>query len=131
MSEPGALAAAIVTSGGKVLIGRSADRNPPWVFPAGPIESGESPEDAAVRETRRTAGLGVRSGGIVGSWIDPRDGYLVIYVAAIPAGEADAAADGADLAEVRWVTLAEAAELMTHMSTPVRRYLQRTLDGDW
>ncbi len=131
MSEPGALAAAIVVSGGKVLIGRRGDRNPSWVFPAGPIEAGESPEDAAVRETRRTAGLGVRSGGIIGSRVHPRAGHLVLYVAATPVGEADAVADGAELAEVRWVTLAEAAELMGHMPGPVRRYLQRAMEGDW
>jgi 8-oxo-dGTP pyrophosphatase MutT (NUDIX family) len=42
---------AVVASGLGVLIGRRRDRRPPWTFPGGKIEPGESAEDAAMRET--------------------------------------------------------------------------------
>ncbi len=51
------MAAAIVTSRLGVLAGRRRDGNPPWTFPAGKVEPGESQEDAAVRETWEETGL--------------------------------------------------------------------------
>jgi 8-oxo-dGTP diphosphatase len=125
----GAVAAAIVTTTKGVLVGRRSDRNPPWTFPSGTIESGESPEDAAVRETREETGLGVRAEGIIGSRRHPRTGRLIVYVAATLVGDPDAVADGIELTEVRWAGLAEAAELMGDMSETVRRHLIRTFDG--
>ena len=50
------VAAAVVTSGLGVLVGRRRDGNPPWMFPGGKIEPGESPEDAAVREALERPG---------------------------------------------------------------------------
>jgi 8-oxo-dGTP diphosphatase len=72
------VAAVIVTSGDGVLVGRRSDGNPPWTFPAGKIEVGESPEDTAMRETREETRLGVRSRGIIGSRIHPRTGRLIV-----------------------------------------------------
>jgi len=46
-----AIAVAIVTSHLGALVGRRRDGSPPWTFPGGKIEAGESPEGAAVRET--------------------------------------------------------------------------------
>jgi 8-oxo-dGTP pyrophosphatase MutT (NUDIX family) len=45
------------------VVGRRRDGNPPWTFPGGKIEPGESPEDAAVRETLEEIGLRVRVTG--------------------------------------------------------------------
>ena len=136
MTEPSsaagqqAVAAAVVTGRKGVLVGRRNDGNPLWTFPAGKIEAGESPEDTAVRETGEETGLGVRSGGIIGSRIHPQTGRLIVYVAATPAHEMDVFAAGAgELAEVRWVSPAEAAELMDDMSDAVRQYLRRTLES--
>jgi 8-oxo-dGTP pyrophosphatase MutT (NUDIX family) len=56
------VAAAIITSRPGVLVGRRRDGHPPWTFPAGTIEPGESPEDAAVRETLEETGLRVAEG---------------------------------------------------------------------
>jgi 8-oxo-dGTP diphosphatase len=53
-SEEQAIAAAIIARGGSVLLvkRRASEGKLSWQFPAGAIEEGESPEDAAVREAR-------------------------------------------------------------------------------
>ena len=120
-------------------MGKRRDGQPPWTFPAWKIEPGESPEDAAVRETLEEAGLRVRATGVIGSRVHPLTGARIDYVAAVPASEADgrtreaiedsaASADG-ELTEVRWVTRAEAGELMGDMSEGMRQHLHVALDG--
>ncbi len=57
---PKPIAIAVVESDGRFLIGqRSADGPLPglWEFPGGKVESGETPEQAAVRECREETGL--------------------------------------------------------------------------
>jgi 8-oxo-dGTP diphosphatase len=124
-SGPGrpAVAVAIVISHLGVLVGRRRDGKPPWVFPGGKIEPGESPEEAAVRETLEETGLRVRATRVIGSRVHPVTGVRIVYVAAVPPGEADAVAAGDELAEVRWVSPAEAEELMPGMYEPVRQFL--------
>ncbi len=117
------MAAAIVTSRLGVLAGRRRDGNPPWTFPGGKIEPGESPEDAAVRETLEETGLRVRATGIIGSRVHPRTGVMITYVAAVPLAGTGGVATGQELDEVRWVSRAEAQELMGDMAEPVCRYL--------
>ncbi len=49
------VAAAVIYRGGQVLVGqrREADRHPlKWEFPGGKVESGESPQQALIRELR-------------------------------------------------------------------------------
>jgi 8-oxo-dGTP diphosphatase len=49
------VSAAIIHRGGRVLVGqrRKADRHPlKWEFPGGKVESGETPQQALVRELR-------------------------------------------------------------------------------
>jgi 8-oxo-dGTP pyrophosphatase MutT (NUDIX family) len=116
-STPGqqAVAAAIVISRLGVLAGRRRDGNPPWTFPAGKIEPGESPADAAVRETREETGLRIRAADVIGGRIHPLTGVRIIYVAATPANETEVQIREVsyELTEVRWVSLAEADELMS------------------
>jgi len=120
--------AAIVTSGQGVLIGRRNDRTPPWTFIAGEVEPGERPEDAAVREVKEETGLEVRAGQIVGERDHPATGRHMIYMAAEPTrGTEVFVGDEAELAEVRWVSLAEADELLPGMFGPVREYLAATI----
>jgi 8-oxo-dGTP pyrophosphatase MutT (NUDIX family) len=48
------LALAVVTGPVGVLVGRRRDGVPPWVFPGGKVEVGESAAQAAVRECLET-----------------------------------------------------------------------------
>jgi 8-oxo-dGTP diphosphatase len=120
-----AVAMTIVTSRLGVLVGRRRDGNPPWTFPGGKTEPGESPEDAAVRETLEETGLRVRATWIIGQRVHPRTGVLITYVAAAPVEGVNATAAGQELDVVRWVSLTEALELMGNMAEDVRQYLRR------
>ena len=120
--------AAIVTSGEGVLVGRRNDGIPPWTFIAGQVDFGERPEDAAVREVKEEAGLLVTVGSAVGERVHPKTGRSMIYIAAQPAhGTSIHVGDEAELAEVRWVSLAELDELMPDAFGPVRAYLEQAL----
>ena len=55
---------------GKVLLQRRGDSNR-WGFPGGAIEPGETPETAAVRETKEETGLDVSIGRLIGVYTDP------------------------------------------------------------
>jgi 8-oxo-dGTP diphosphatase len=123
--------AAIVTSDLGVLVGRRNDRTPPWTFITGEVEPGELPEDAAVREVKEETGLEVRAGQVIGERNPhPATGRHMIYMAAEPTrGTGVFVGDEAELAEVRWVYLAEADELLRGMFGPVREYLERTLSS--
>lgn len=127
--EPEPVVAAIVTSHAGVLIARRNDGSPPWTFIAGKIEPGESPADAAVREVKEETGLRIRAGGVIGRRVHPQTGRTMVYMAARPTHGTDAfVGDTEELAEVRWVTLDEADELMSGMIyEPVRAHLQQTL----
>jgi 8-oxo-dGTP pyrophosphatase MutT (NUDIX family) len=115
----------VVTCPLGALVGRRRDAKPPWTFPGGKIEPGESPEDAAVRESLEETGLQIRATGIIGSRVHPRTGVPIVYVAAVVVSEVSGQADG-ELAEVRWVSMAEAEELMGDMFAVVRQHLRRT-----
>ena len=128
--EPQPVVAAIVVSPLGVLVGRRNDGKPPWTFIAGEIEPGESPADAAVREVKEETGLVVAHGGIVGRRVHPKTGRTMIYMSARPTHGTDIfVGDEDELAEVRWVSLAEADELMQPygMFDKVHAYLERAL----
>jgi 8-oxo-dGTP pyrophosphatase MutT (NUDIX family) len=121
------VAVAIVTSRRGVLVGKRRDGEPPWVFPGGKIEPGESPEDAAVRETLEETRLRVRATGVIGSRVHPQTGVLIVYVAAVLADRAHDVAAGDELAAVRWVSPTGADELMGEIFSNVRVYVRETL----
>ena len=52
------IAAAVIVQGGRFLLVQRAvsEGSLSWQFPAGEVEIGETPEDAAVRETAEEAG---------------------------------------------------------------------------
>lgn len=120
--------AAVVTSERGVLAGKRADGHPPWTFIAGEVEPGERPEDAAVREVKEETGLEVAAGRVIGRRVHPDTGRTLIYMAARPThGTEVFVGDERELTEVRWLSLAEADELLTGMHAPVRAYLSRTI----
>jgi 8-oxo-dGTP diphosphatase len=101
----------VVRDGAVLLVHRP--RYDDWTFPKGKLEAGESWEDAARREVAEETGLDCRPGAEVG-----RTHYEV-------RGEPKEvryyrmAADGEPLAQnevdaVRWVSLDEAARLLTY-----------------
>jgi 8-oxo-dGTP diphosphatase len=124
------IATAIVTSNLGVLVGRRNDGKPPWTFIAGEVEPGESPADAAEREVKEETGLEVEAGQVIGERVHPKTGRTMIYMAARPVrGTEVIVGDEDELAEVRWVSLAEADELMAAygMFEPVHEHLAREL----
>ena len=124
--EPASVAAAIITSDGTILVARRHDRIPPWTFPATEIEAGESPAVAAARAVRKETGLTPTVDHVIGRRIHPKTGRVMIYLATSVDGT-DAKVGDADLAEVRWIDLAEADQLMPDMFPTVRQHLGRVL----
>jgi 8-oxo-dGTP pyrophosphatase MutT (NUDIX family)/transcriptional regulator with XRE-family HTH domain len=125
LNEVRPVVAAIVTSPLGVLIGRRNDGKPPWTFIAGEVEPGERPEDAAVREVKEETGLLVKAGALIGERVHPKTGRTMIYMAATPTHGTDVfVGDPDELAEVRWVSVAEAEELLPGMFKPVLDYLR-------
>lgn len=112
---------------GRLLLVRR--RNEPgrglWSLPGGRCEAGESPADAAVRETLEETGLVVEAGALVGRVERPAptgDTYVIDDVACTVVGGALRPGDDAD--DARWVTAAELAAL------PVTAGLVEAL-SDW
>jgi len=123
------VAAAIVTSHLGVLAGRRNDNRPPWTFISGEVEPGESIADAAIREVKEETGLLVRAARQeIGRRVHPKTRRLMIYLACQPTEGVDVfVGDEDELAEVRWLTLPEADELLPGMFEPVHEYLERTI----
>jgi 8-oxo-dGTP pyrophosphatase MutT (NUDIX family)/transcriptional regulator with XRE-family HTH domain len=132
--EPQPVATAIVTSRQGVLVGKRNDGKPPWTFIAGEVEPGETASFAAVREVKEETGLETQASHEIGRRVHPRTGRTMIYIAVVPMRPDDLdvfVGDSEELAEVRWVSLAEADELMEAygMFEPVHDYLAATIGG--
>lgn len=128
--EPPPVVAAIVTSDLGVLAGRRNDDQPPWTFIAGQCQPGESSADTAVREVKEETGLEVIPGRVLGRRVHPDTNRTMVYLAARPADPQRldvSVGDEDELAEVRWLTLSEAEELLPGMFPPVHAYLSRAL----
>lgn len=128
MSEP-SIVAAIVTSPEGVLLGRRHDGRPPWTFPAGATELGESPQQTAARECLEETGLAVEAHEVLGERDHPKTGRHMIYVACRPVnGTQVVVGDPDELAEVAWRKLDELDELMPYgVFDPVMEHLRASL----
>lgn len=123
-----AIAAAIVTSQRGVLVERRHDGRPLWTFPAGEVEPGEAPTDTAIRETKEECGLTIVVSHIIGERTHPKTGRHMLYLAARPYQGTDVHnGDENELAEVKWVSLAEAEQLLAGMYEPVHEHLAHVL----
>ena len=121
--EPAQVTAAIITSDLGVLIERRRDGIPPWTFPAGEMHPGESPAETITRKVPQETGLEVVPDHVIGRRIHPKTGRVMIYMQARAVGTGTHVGDRADLAEVKWATIAETRDLMPDMFPPVRAYL--------
>lgn len=88
--ERPAISASITLQDGKLLLAQRKVREGSlsWQFPAGEVEAGESPAQAAVRETGEEVDLAVHATKLLGERIHPTTGRRMAYVACdIDSGE--------------------------------------------
>ena len=127
--RPG-IAAAIVTDAGRVLMVRRRVREGQlsWQFPAGEIEAGESPEQAAVRETQEETGLTVKATKLLGNRVHPKTGRLMSYTACEVVSGVAEVVDTEELDAFSWVALADIPEYIPYgLFEPVQEYLANSL----
>ena len=117
--NPVPAAGVILAAGEKVLLvkRRFDPRAGTWCLPAGFMESGETPEQAALRELEEETGLRARLTGLFGVYAgfdDPRvRAILILYTAEEPAGTLSA---GDDALETRFFGLARLPKLIAFES---------------
>ncbi len=113
--RPG-IAAAIVTDAGRVLMVRRrvSEGQLSWQFPAGEIEPGESPEQAAVRETQEETGLTVKVVELLGERVHPKTGRRMSYTACEVLSGTAAVVDTEELDALAWITRAEIPEYVPY-----------------
>lgn len=124
------IAAAIIVHDGQVLMARRrvTEGELSWQFPAGGIEQGETPEQAAVRETAEETGLTVSAVKLLGERVHPKTGRHMSYIACQVDGGSATVADDEELAEVRWATLQDLPSLVPYgLFQPVQDYLDTEL----
>lgn len=114
---------AIITSEQGVLIEQRVDKVPPYTFPGGEIEQGETFDAAAKRRVTAETGVNVTQTRLIGRRIHPKTSRVMVYCHAEVEGTDVRLGDPDDLSEVRWATIDETRELMPDMYEPVRQYL--------
>ncbi|MCA1191662.1 NUDIX hydrolase [Saccharopolyspora sp. 6V] len=129
MTDP-AVAAAVIVRRGRVLLVRR--RRPEgelvWQFPAEKLEPGESPVQAAIRETLEETTLTVSELKVLGDRIHPKTGREMHYVACEAASGFAAIGDEEELAAVAWARRDELAEYVPYgFYGPVQEYLDDAL----
>ena len=126
------IAAAVIVKGGRVLLvqRRVKEGSLSWQFPAGAVEEGESPGQAAVRETKEETGLTVSETEILGQRVHPATGRTMIYVACqVMNGEARVA-DEDELADFVWSDREGLTRYVPYgFYEPVQQYLGKALSA--
>lgn len=124
------ISTAIIVDGGRVLMIRRREREGKllWAFPGGGIEAGESPEQAAVRETAEEVGLEVKAVRTLGDRVHPQTGRHMTYVACeVISGDA-IVGDEEEIAEVAWIRHGQISDYVPYGLYPkVQEYLDEVL----
>ena len=118
-TSAGGVVVRCAADGPRVLLIHDGHRN--WGFPKGPLDAGETPEAAALREISEETGLtDLALGGPLGriDWWFRWEGRTVhkfchFFLVHAPTGVAEPQADEG-IRACRWCTLAEAHALLTH-----------------
>jgi 8-oxo-dGTP diphosphatase len=129
-SDKPAIAAAVIVQEGRLLLVRRrvTEGALSWQFPAGQIESDESPEDAAVRETFEETGLVVAARRILGDRMHPNTKRQMFYVEADALAGAAHVADPEELDAVAWVKSGEIADYIPYpFFDPVQEHINAAL----
>lgn len=137
MTDPGTLeelptvALAIVTSAKGVLVEHRKDGIPPWTFPGGDVQVGETAAASLTRKVPAETGVEIKPVLLFGRRIHPRTSRTMVYLAAEAVDE-DAepqVLDTDDLDTVEWAALDVVRERMPDMYPPVREHLEAVLGG--
>lgn len=127
-TEQPPVSTAIIVEDGRVLMIRRQVREGKllWAFPGGGIEAGETPEQAAVRETAEEVGLEVKAVRVLGDRVHPNTGVHMTYVACeVIAGDAFVG-DAEEIAAVAWISHGQIGEYVPYGLFP---QVQEYLDG--
>lgn len=129
-TEKPAISAAVIVRNHRVLLvkRRVKEGALSWQFPAGGVEPGETPAQAAIREAQEETTLVATELKVLGDRIHPKTGREMHYIACdAPTGFA-AVGDEEELAAVAWATLDELAEYVPYgFFEPVQEYLNDAL----
>jgi 8-oxo-dGTP diphosphatase len=120
----GLVVVTVVTGPAGVLVIRRQDGVPPWAFPGGKVEPGETPPDAARREVLEETGVHAAITAELGRRVHPLTGAEMIYFAGDATSEVATCTDAA-IAEVRWTPVDALGNLvpLDQLFPPVRRHL--------
>lgn len=124
------IAAAVIVRDGKVLLIRRRLREGTllWALPSGGVEAGETPADAARRESLEEVGLSVTPVKSLGERIHPITGRRMHYVACTPDDGTPEVRDSDEIAEVTWAGRSRLLELVPGgLFDKVERYLKLQL----
>lgn len=124
------IAAAVIVKDGRVLLvqRRVKEGNLSWQFPAGAVENGESPGEAAVRETREETDLTVVQTKLLGERVHPATGRTMIYVACDVVNGEVRVADEDELADFVWSGREHLTEYVPYgFYEPVQHHLDQVL----
>lgn len=130
ITEKPGISAAIIVQRDRVLMVRRAVKEGElmWQFPAGAIEDGESPEQAAVRETLEETGLTVEARRLLGDRVHPKTGRLMSYTACEVLEGTAHVADDEELDAIAWVSHGEITDYVPYgLFGPVQGYLDSIL----
>ena len=124
------VSAAIIAVDGRVLMVRRrvTEGELSWQFPAGEVADGETPEQAAVRETGEEVGLVVSEIRMLGQRVHPKTGRTMAYVACDVLGGEAAVLDREELDGLAWVEHAALDDYVPYeLWAPLRAYLDEIL----